>query len=209
MTTGLGKPGIFLCAARQMLARLSPISSTTSLSGTKSFRVIVGSRPHRDAIGCRASPAREPGRAERQILDLNPPLRTEFALGRAERVEWSASDGRSWTGVLFYPVGYQNGRRHPLAIQIRGRLPINEFSLYGPSGSASGLGPGNPGFCAQALTNQGVAVSQVADSGTPRTAPLEEPSAHARAYEAAAAHFVEAGLAQRDRIGLMGFSRGG
>ena len=56
---------------------------------------------------------------ERLIRDLNAQLR-ERALGRVEVVHWKSTDGSAWTGLLYYPVHYQPGRRFPLVVQTHG-----------------------------------------------------------------------------------------
>lgn len=53
------------------------------------------------------------------ISDANPVVR-EVTLGRVETVRWQAPDGLEIEGVLTYPVGYQEGERYPLIVQIHG-----------------------------------------------------------------------------------------
>ncbi len=43
------------------------------------------------------------------ILDPNPQLK-DFTLGHVELVHWTATDGRPWTGMLYYPVHYRAGQ---------------------------------------------------------------------------------------------------
>jgi len=54
-----------------------------------------------------------------QLTDANPWVR-QVALGGAEEITWTSSDGRKVGGVLVKPVGYQTGRRYPLIVAIHG-----------------------------------------------------------------------------------------
>ena len=152
------------------------------------------------------------GKGERMILDLNPRLRTDFTLGRVEHVTWPDPEGRTWSGLLYHPVGEAPGRRYPLVIQTHGHAPPTAFSLYGtgPGELALGLGPSFSVFAAQPLANRGIAVLQVEDKDSPDLlATPKEPEAYMAAYEAAIEKLVAGGLVDRDRVGIVGYSRTG
>ena len=55
-----------------------------------------------------------------RITSLFDRLEREIALPRQERVEWKGADGTTVEGVLFYPVGYEAGKRYPLVVQMHG-----------------------------------------------------------------------------------------
>lgn len=55
-----------------------------------------------------------------QLVDVNPWIEDEIALGREMEVEWTSTDGRTVGGVLNLPVGYQEGQRYPLIVAIHG-----------------------------------------------------------------------------------------
>jgi len=139
---------------------------------------------------------------QRRILEVDAELRTRFTLGKVEVVHWTASDGKPWTGLLYYPVHYQEGKRFPLVIQTHG-YASGEFSL-------SGAGNLTTAFAAQPLANLDIAVLQIggpdveeADSlATPREVEIS-----VAGYEGAIQHFTGIGLADRNKIGLVGFSR--
>jgi Type II/IV secretion system protein len=95
--------------------------------------------------------------AEELIRDPNSQLKG-LALGRVELVHWEATDGRPWTGELYYPVHFQAGRRFPLVIQTHGYSP-NQFQ---PDGAFTTV------FAAQALANHDIAVLQVGGPDTCR-----------------------------------------
>jgi len=135
------------------------------------------------------------------LLDLNPQLR-QFAVGTVETIRWKASDGHEVEGGLYFPPGYERGKRYPLVIQTHGYDP-QRFWINGPWNSA---------FAAQPLAAQGIMVLQVGDSvveGEDRkytNTPAEGPRRMA-AFEGAIDELDRRGLIERDRVGLIGFSR--
>jgi dipeptidyl aminopeptidase/acylaminoacyl peptidase len=137
---------------------------------------------------------------EQVIFELDPTLRTEFTLGRVEMVHWTATDGKPWTGMLYYPVGYDKERRFPFVIQTHGYLP-KEFSLNGSFTTA---------FAAQPLANLGIAVLQVGGPDKEEQDSLATPrevEISTAGFEGAVKHFTEIGLADAAKVGLVGFSR--
>jgi dipeptidyl aminopeptidase/acylaminoacyl peptidase len=135
------------------------------------------------------------------VLDLNPQFaHREF--GKVERVTWKAKDGREVEGGLYYPPDFRPGTRYPLVIQTHGFSP-GEFWINGPWNSA---------FAAQPLAAQDIVVLQTGSSiergvdgkaqGTPEEAPRQMSG-----YEGAIDYLDALGLIDRDRIGIIGFSR--
>lgn len=139
--------------------------------------------------------------AEELIVDPNPQLK-DVSLGRVESVHWKATDGRAWTGMLYYPVHYQAGRTFPLVIQTHG-YSATHFSLDGSFTTA---------FAAQPLANHDIAVLQVGEADGEREdyiASPKEPEVLMAGFEGAIKHFVASGMVNRERIGIIGFSRTG
>jgi len=136
------------------------------------------------------------------IREVDPQLSRRFTLGRVELVHWTATDGRPWTGMLYYPVHYQAGHRFPLVIQTHGYLP-RDFSLDGVFATA---------FAAQPLANRDIAVLQTGDpdtlegniTGTPQEAPI-----YMAGFEGGAERLIAQGLADPEKVGIIGFSRTG
>jgi dipeptidyl aminopeptidase/acylaminoacyl peptidase len=60
------------------------------------------------------------GGAPTRVTGVYDTLATTFEVPRQERVEWKSGDGATIEGVLFYPVDYQAGRRYPLVVQMHG-----------------------------------------------------------------------------------------
>lgn len=145
---------------------------------------------------------------ERLILDLNPQLRTDFTLGRVEMVHWKDSDGRPWTGRLYYPVDHDQKRRYPLVIQTYGFAPATVFSLYGGGGNSPQLGPTYAIYLAQPLVNRQIAVLQVGapDNGSSVVRSVSDIKMLTAGREAGVQHLAALGLIDPGKVGLMGFS---
>jgi dipeptidyl aminopeptidase/acylaminoacyl peptidase len=135
------------------------------------------------------------------LLDLNPQFR-DFDIAAVETIEWEATDGHEVQGGLYFPPGYERGKRYPLVIQTHG-YDENRFWINGPWNSA---------FAAQPLAAEGIMVLQVGDSTKPgedrkyTNTPLEGPHRMA-AFEGAIDELDRRGLIDRNRVGIIGFSR--
>ena len=129
------------------------------------------------------------------LLDLNPQL-GELRLARIEEIEWRGRDGHAVKGGLYYPVDYVPGQRYPLVIQTHG-WDAHQFWIDGPYTTA---------FAAQPLAGKNIMVLQTDMSldgmGTPSEGPRET-----AAYEGAIDALDKNGLIDRNRVGLIGFSR--
>jgi len=141
-----------------------------------------------------------------QITHANAGLKTP-AVGRTEVITWKSKDGKQIEGLLTYPVGYQTGQKVPLILNVhggpagvfqqtfiggRGAYPLATFSARGyailranPRGS-SGYGTD---FRRANLRDWGVGDYQDLMTGVDRV--------------------IEMGVADPDRLGVMGWSYGG
>jgi dipeptidyl aminopeptidase/acylaminoacyl peptidase len=133
------------------------------------------------------------------LLDLNPQF-DELGFGKVEEINWTATDGHPVKGGLYLPLGYTTGTRYPLVIQTHG-FRKDRFLIDGPWSSA---------FAAQPLAGKGFVVLQLqaADEGLARVAntPQEGPY-HMAEYEGAIDYLDEKGFIDRNRVGIIGFSR--
>ena len=59
-------------------------------------------------------------------------LERDFSLPRQEKVVWKGADGTSVEGVLFYPLGYETEKRYPLVVQLHGGPAESDKFGYGP-----------------------------------------------------------------------------
>ena len=141
-----------------------------------------------------------------QITRVNADLKYP-AVGRTEVVTWKSKDGKQIEGLLTYPAGYQSGQRVPLILNVhggpagvfqqtfiggRGVYPLATFASRGyailrpnPRGS-SGYGAD---FRRANLRDWGVGDYQDLMAGVDRV--------------------IEMGVADPDRLGVMGWSYGG
>lgn len=134
------------------------------------------------------------------LLDLNPQFKT-LQFGREELIRWKARDGHEVEGGLYFPVGYVPGRRYPLVIQTHGFRP-DRFDIDGPYTSA---------FAAQPLAGRGIMVLQAEKPDQSELmqhlATEQEAAWRVSAYEGAIDYLDARGLIDRERVGIIGFSR--
>jgi dipeptidyl aminopeptidase/acylaminoacyl peptidase len=132
----------------------------------------------------------------RLLLDLNPWLNS-VDLAHVDVVEWQTTDARRVNGELFLPRDYVVGRRYPLVIQTHGFAP-DRFLIDGPFDSSA--------FAAQALAARGLLVLQM-DYGRSVANTTSEGPTEMAAYEGAIDELDKRGLIDRERVGIVGFSR--
>jgi dipeptidyl aminopeptidase/acylaminoacyl peptidase len=129
------------------------------------------------------------------LLDLNPQFNL-LRFGKVEEIEWSGSDGHRVKGGLYYPVGYEAGKRYPLVIQTHLWTP-DRFWIDGPWTTA---------FAAQPLAGKGIMVLQ-ADEGGEDLGQSQEIRREVSTFDGAIDYLDSKGLIDRDRVGIIGFSR--
>jgi len=133
-------------------------------------------------------------KVSRVILDPNPQLK-DIDLGEVSVFKWKDNSGRDWTGGLYKPPDYVQKYRYPLVVQTHG-FAENAYRPYGAYPSA---------FAARELAAVGILVLQAPDC--PITMDPEEGPRCVMGYEAAVQQLVADGLADPDRVGIVGFSR--
>ena len=128
-------------------------------------------------------------------------------LGRTETIRWKAPDGQTVEGLLTYPVGHEPGRRYPLALNIHG----------GPMGVFQETYLGARGLYAiAAFASEGFAVLRPNPRGS---------SGYGKAFRmanvndwgggdyqdimAGVDHVISLGVADPERMAVMGWSYGG
>ena len=127
--------------------------------------------------------------------------------GRTERIRWKSTDGMEIEGLLTYPVGFQRSIRYPLLLVIHG----------GPMGVFTETFDGNPGtYPIAAFAARGYAVLRPNPRGS---------SGYGKKFRYAnygdwgggdfqdvmtgVDHVIAQGIADTDRLGVMGWSYGG
>jgi dipeptidyl aminopeptidase/acylaminoacyl peptidase len=143
-------------------------------------------------------------RAHQEILltDLNPEYQ-QIQLGQVETIEWTNHFGSKAIGHLIKPVGYEPGKRYPLV--FLGTDSGDQF--------LSDAYPATTAYPPQLLANSGFLVIL---SHYPRDNKIpanQYPGDMAAAFnwmamvEGAVDFLADRGLAERDQVGLAGFSR--
>jgi hypothetical protein len=138
----------------------------------------------------------------RVLWDPNPQLK-DIELAKVSSYKWKDVKGREWEGGLYKPANYQPGHRYPVVIQTHGYTE----SEFRPSGAFS------TAFAAQGLAADGIMVLQIVkedpelkyqncESDTPN-----EASCVAETTESAVKQLLSDGIADPDKIGIIGFSR--
>jgi len=133
-------------------------------------------------------------RTSRVILDPNPQLK-DIDLGEASVLKWRDKNGRQWTGGLYKPPDYVPGQKYPLVLQTHDFFE-NQFEPSGVYPTA---------FAARELAGAGIMVLQVNQCTIIST--VEEGPCNVAVYESAVDQLVADGLADSNRIGIIGFSR--
>lgn len=138
-----------------------------------------------------------------QLTDANPQVR-DLALGQQEEITWRSEDGTEVGGVLVKPVGYVEGQRYPLIVAIHGGpAGADELSFNGGYGSQVYAGAGyavlRPNYRGSTNYGEKHRTDIVGDYFPP-------------GYEdimAGVDHLIAIGIADPDRMGVLGWSAGG
>ena len=149
--------------------------------------------------------ANDDGGTPRRVTHVFEHLAEEFELPRQELTSWAGADGVAVEGVLYYPLGYQEGQRYPLVVQTHG----------GPQ-SADQFGFGRWSSYVQVLTAKGYVVLKPNYRGSTGYGDpfLRDMVGHyfQNAHldvMAGVDHLIAMGLVDGDRMAKMGWSAGG
>jgi dipeptidyl aminopeptidase/acylaminoacyl peptidase len=136
----------------------------------------------------------------RQLTDVNPQAR-EFALGQQREITWRSTDGKQVGGVLTLPVGYQQGQRYPLVIQIHGgpsSADLNTFSAGTQVYAGAGYVVLKPNY--RGSSNYGAEFNDINGNYFPQG--FDD-------IMTGADHLIAQGIVDGSRMGAMGWSAGG
>lgn len=144
--------------------------------------------------------------APQQLSDVGRAL-PDHPLGETELIHWEAPDGRRIEGLLTYPVGYRPGRRVPLLLEVHG----------GPTGFFLQWFQVSPSpYPLATFAARGFAILRPNPRGSTgygrefRFANLGDwGGMDYRDLMAGVDHVVQLGVADPERLGVMGWSYGG
>jgi dipeptidyl aminopeptidase/acylaminoacyl peptidase len=133
----------------------------------------------------------------RRLTDLNPQF-DKIRMGAARLIEWLSDDGDRLQGTLLLPSNYESGKRFPLVVWIYGGAFLSEdFDRFG----GAYRGP----FNMQLLATRGYAVL-LPDAPQHLGTPMLD---LAKTVLPGINKTIEMGIADPDRLGIMGHSYGG
>ncbi len=133
----------------------------------------------------------------RRLTHLNPQF-DGYKLGAARLIEWLGDDGQRLRGALLLPPDYMEGRRYPLIVWVYGGSLLSDHLDH------FGLVDGGP-FNFQLLATRGYAVL-LPDSPGHEGTPMAD---LAKTVLPGVNEAIKLGLADPDRLGIMGQSNGG
>ncbi len=136
------------------------------------------------------------GQVSRVVWDPNPQLKN-VDLGQVSLYKWKDGQGHERIAELYKPSSYKAGQRYPLVIQTHGFVE----QLFAPFGALP------TAFAATELAAAGIIVLQTGTVGECDSVTPNEGSCYAAGYETVANRLVSEGLADPERIGIIGFSR--
>ena len=130
----------------------------------------------------------------RQITTVDPEV-SKHSYGKTELVKWNSSEGTPLSGIVVLPVNYVPGRKYPTIVYI---YPDGDFSnlLYGF----------NADEIEQVFATRGYAVLLASAIVRPDGGLLQSIT---HSVVPAAQKLIDMGIADPDRLGLMGGSFGG
>ncbi len=150
--------------------------------------------------------ARLDGAAELERLTSMNRQISELQLGRYETVRYKSKDGVEVEGLLVYPVNYRAGEKYPLVVQLHG----------GPASAYMNIFPSSYGTYTHILAGRGYAVFQPNYRGSTGYGDDFMRQIYGNYFGpsiddilAGVDHLIERGIADAERLGVMGWSAGG
>ena len=132
----------------------------------------------------------------RQVSKLNP-FQSNYAWGHSELIEYKSSTGERLQGALFYPAGYESGKKYPMVVYMYEKLSDGLHAYRVPSGRDY--------YNAQPFLEDGYLFLTPDITFKPREPGLSV----ADCVGAAVKRVIDMGVADAARVGTLGHSWGG
>jgi dienelactone hydrolase len=132
----------------------------------------------------------------KQVTTTNA-FQNKYAWGRSETVEYKTDKGARLQASLYYPAGYEPGKRYPMIVYLYERLSDNVHRYVAPSDRDY--------YNTTVFTSQGYVVLQPDIVFRPREPGLSVVECVTPAVKRA----VQMGVADASRVGVIGLSWGG
>ena len=138
-------------------------------------------------------------RNPKRVTTINPEI-DRYLMGNTQLVEWRSSDGEQLHGSLLLPADYERGKKYPMIVLLyAGDYLSNGLNHFGGSFSGEEI------WNMQLLATRGYAVL-FPDVPMRHGSRMEDV---AKAVMTGVDKVVEMGIADNDRVGVMGHSYGG
>lgn len=142
-----------------------------------------------------------------RVTGVYDALDRDFQLPRQEKISWKGANGVTVEGLLFYPLAYVSGKRYPLVVQLHGGPQDSDKFGYGPGVivnyvpvlAAKGYAVLRPNY--RGSSGYGNAFLRDVVGGYFRNMHLD--------VMAGVEALVSEGIADPDRLAVMGWSAGG
>ncbi len=132
----------------------------------------------------------------RQVTTTNP-FQANFAWGRSELIDYKTAKGRPLQGALYYPAGFEAGKKYPMVVYIYELLSQNVHRYVAPSDREY--------YNTSVFTSLGYFVFQPDIVFTPRQPGVSV----AECVTAGVKQVIQTGLVDPARVGVVGHSMGG
>jgi dipeptidyl aminopeptidase/acylaminoacyl peptidase len=176
------------------------VSGTVSITPDSKATLVLKTTPSRPA---RLAVLDSSG--DRILWDPNADV-TNYPKIESQVITWTSPDGTPVEGILWLPIGYQSGARVPLLVELHG----------GPTGVALNRFPAPRTYPTQAFLQAGIAVFAPNFRGSANYGAafrlknsLSQGIGDYADVMSGVDTLIERGIADSDRLGIMGWSYGG